>query len=79
MEETKKCPRCGRELPKSEFFGGYCKECKRAMNREYTQRKAKLRRVGNQKLAEFTPRELMEELRFRGYRGELTFEQKIKI
>nr|DAP15265.1 MAG TPA: RRN7 Zinc-finger of RNA-polymerase I-specific TFIIB, Rrn7 [Caudoviricetes sp.] len=32
MEETKKCPRCGRELPKSEFFGGYCKECKRAMN-----------------------------------------------
>lgn len=61
------------------FFGGYCKECKRAMNREYTQRKAKLRRVGNPKLAEFTPRELMEELRFRGYRGELTFEQKIKI
>jgi hypothetical protein len=49
------------------------------MNREYTQRKAKLRRVGNPKLAEFTPRELMEELRFRGYRGELTFEQKIKI
>lgn len=44
MEETKKCPRCGRELPKSEFFGGYCKECKRAMNREYTQRKAKMRR-----------------------------------
>ena len=79
MEETKKCPRYGRELPKSEFFGGYCKECKRAMNREYTQRKAKLRRVGNPKLAEFTPRELMEELRFRGYRGELTFEQKIKI
>ena len=33
MEETKKCPRCGCELPKSEFFGGYCKECKRAMNR----------------------------------------------
>lgn len=49
MEETKKCPRCGRELQKSEFFGGYCKECKRAMNREYTQRKAKLRRVGNPK------------------------------
>lgn len=44
----------------------------------YTQRKAK-RRVGNPKLAEFTPRELMEELRFGGYRGELTFEQKIKI
>lgn len=77
--ETKRCPKCGRELPKSEFAGCYCKDCKREMNREYMKRKTQLRKVGNPKLAEFTPRELIEELRFRGYRGELTFEQKIKI
>lgn len=42
--ETKKCPRCGRELPLSEFYvnkskpdghGTYCKECQKKMSAEY--------------------------------------------
>lgn len=36
-------------------------------------------RQGNPALEDFTPRELIEELRFRGYRGELVFEQRVKI
>ena len=77
--EKKVCPCCHRELPKDEFSGGYCKECKRKKQKEYNERKRMTRKVGNPKLAEFTPRELIEELRFRGYRGELTYEQKIKL
>lgn len=33
----------------------------------------------SEKLAGFTPRELIAELRARGYNGELTYVQKIKV
>lgn len=49
------------------------------MNREYNRKKLNLTNQGNPALKDFTPRELMNELRYRGYRGELIFEQKIKI
>ena len=66
----------------------YCKEC----TLEYNRQLAKLRKeaataVGgnlkriyvNPDLARFTPRQLMEELRARGYTGELKYVQTIKI
>lgn len=34
---------------------------------------------GNPKLKDFTPRQLMDELISRGYRGELIYTQKIKL
>lgn len=79
--ETKKCARCGSVLPLSEFYKGdaYCKECKKAKNKEYYKKKSSMSQQGNPALKGFTPRELIEELRFRGYRGELIFEQKVKI
>ena len=36
-------------------------------------------RGGNPDLAQFKPRELIEELRFRGYHGELKLTQTIKV
>lgn len=50
--KTKKCSRCGKVLPLSDFYtnkskpdgyGCYCKECARSIQREYeTNRKAKM-------------------------------------
>ena len=40
MEETKRCPKCGEDKVKSEFYytkgklSGYCKDCTRVYNRE---------------------------------------------
>ena len=45
-EPTKKCPKCGRELPVSEFhknkthkdgLSGYCKECQKESNKLYSE------------------------------------------
>lgn len=45
---TKVCPKCGRELPTTEFYGNRrnkdglqdkCKDCQREWNREYVRRK----------------------------------------
>lgn len=79
--ETKRCPKCGNVLPLSDFHKGtaYCKECRKKMNKEYYNKKKSMIRQGNPALEDFTPRELIEELRYRGYRGELIYEQKIKI
>jgi len=80
--ETKRCARCGNVLPLSDFYkegDAYCKECKKKINKEYNKKKSSMRQQGNPALKDFTPRELIDELRFRGYRGELIFEQKIKI
>ena len=92
---TKLCKRCGRELDESEFnkhkntkdgLQSYCRECQRELNR--MRRKPKLPQLKvpqieggkvNPKLAEFTPRQLMEELKARGYTGELKFTQVIKL
>ena len=51
---TKKCPKCGRELPTTEFYTNChnkdglqdkCKDCQREWNREYQRRKAKEKRL----------------------------------
>ena len=88
MEETKKCKCCGRELPISEFhktgFGltNTCKECVIKKQSEGRSKKKKERNfeqeIANAKkmrLADFTPRELMEELASRGIEGKMFIPQ----
>ena len=73
---TKRCKSCGQLLPIIAFKtdprskDGYCHICNAC--------KAK-GKEGNPKLAEFTPRELMEELRARGYHSTLEYIQRHKI
>ena len=84
MEQEKKCSRCGRILPLSEFYKktrakdghqAYCKKCQAEQNKQKSARK----RTSNSLLADFTPRQLIEELRARGYKGTLTYTYKIEI
>lgn len=94
--KTKRCSKCGRELPVSEFnkrarsadgLQSYCRECIQKYNNERpktwgvtSQNTNKLNKIYfSEKLAGFTPRELIAELRARGYNGELTYVQKIKV
>ena len=91
--ETKICKKCGKELPVDKFyknksqkdgFGYYCKDC---VNAYKSSKKAnakggggKLTKVfANPGLAKFKPRELIEELKARGYKGTLTYEQVITL
>lgn len=90
--QTKICPKCGRELSLEMFGKGngkdgksrYCKDCVNKSIREYRARK-KISGgdIPNPALAEFTPQELISELRARGYEGNLTFTEvkvhKIKV
>lgn len=88
-QETKVCRCCGRELPISNFkttrWGGnvsVCTECATTKLRENKQKKLEeqkqkvedMRAETRQlRLADFTPRELLEELKRRGYEGHLTY------
>ena len=88
MEEqvkVKKCTRCGKEKPLSEFYKNkamadglnyYCKEC---INEMKSDKNKAYKLYTNPKLAEFHPRELIAELKARGYTGELHFTQKIIV
>lgn len=112
---TKKCPKCGRELPITEFYTNIrnkdglqdkCKECQKALYREYWKRKKEEKRLAslnvedkveikkvivdekectmakvytNPELAKFTPREMMAELKARGFRWEYMLEPQRKV
>lgn len=74
---TKVCTSCGNELPLSAFhkhgnskdgYSSVCIACKAT--------KLANAKEGNPKLAQFTPRELIEELRARGYRGKLEYVER---
>lgn len=85
--KTKICSCCGRELPienfKNDGFGhvrSICSECMGKKIAEGHRNKKKLRdfesemqRAKNARLEDFTPRELMAELKRRGYDGKLTY------
>lgn len=79
--ETKKCSSCGNELPISQFHKNaatkdglqpYCKACIKA-------KRDKIMHGSNNALRDFSPRELIAELRARGYEGELRIVQKITV
>lgn len=101
-ELCKRCPKCGRLLPKEAFnkrtkssdgLQDKCKDCMRGYNKErYDRIKAivktkedidlpqKLHKVfSNPDLARFTPRELMSELKARGFKWEYMLEPQKKI
>lgn len=84
--ETQICKCCGRELPFEQFAKnafGYthiCKECNSKNRKEAALNRKKLKQQAidalnarNLRLSDFTPRELMEELKRRGYEGKLRF------
>ena len=75
--ETRTCKRCGQEKPIDQFrknrlgFTNVCLECARSKRQQTMANKEQEERVLT--LADFTPRELMEELNRRGFKGKLTF------
>lgn len=90
--ETQRCKCCGRELPVVNFgrtgFGimHTCRECV-GKNRKGNKKKAnelddlrrQLQEARTLRLRDFQPRELMIELRNRGYEGTLTYTEVRKI
>ena len=89
--ETKICSVCHRELSITEFYRKrstkdglqyHCKECtknydvnKRTRNKEST-----IKRVySNPELAKYTPQQLMEELKARGFKWDYMLEPQRKI
>ena len=84
--ETKQCPKCGRELPASEFnkcksnpdgLQSYCRECQHESQRKAYKKYSAVRQ--DNPLSAYTPRELMLELKKRGYKGKLHFVQEIDL
>lgn len=92
--QNQKCKVCGRELPLSSFKKnylaptGYVSTCTDCQNRK--RKNNKLHKVtintppqkvegGNPLLAQFTPRELIEELKVRGYKGKLQITRDIVL
>ena len=91
--ETRKCKCCGRELPASEFTKtnlGVLKTCKECIGRKHAaahirkkldiEQKTFVEEARKLRLEDFTPRELLAELKRRGYRWDkmkVTIEQVI--
>ncbi len=85
---TKVCKKCGKELDMSAFplnknskdgHSNLCSECLHSQKSKPWKKKVAIKVDPERPLSKFTPRQLMEELRIRGYDGELTFTQKIRL
>lgn len=81
---TKICAKCGKEKS-VEYFkrnalsaDGYCRLCNECTPPAKPKRR-KLFEGGNPALVNFKSRELLDELRARGYRGELKITQSVKL
>ena len=84
--ETKVCKVCGQELPLSEFrklpFSTNCiATCKKCVSEKIERTKLFKETTGstNTELAKFTPRELIGELKSRGYKGKLYVTRTIEL
>lgn len=80
QSSVKTCKKCGAVLPLDEFYkhkkssdghSPYCKKCHKVMCSQYQRNKIQKNR--QELLQEFTPRELILELKRRGYKGELQY------
>lgn len=76
--ETKVCATCGQAKPVSEFratrWGGYFSSCNACVNaKSRAIKSSRIEQMSKRNLADFSPRELMEELVRRGYRGKLVY------
>lgn len=84
--ETKVCKVCRQELPLSEFkkspftVNGIA-TCNKCVNDKIKKTKLlnRTRSDSNSELAKFTPRELIEELKSRGYKGKLYVTRTIEL
>lgn len=84
--ETKVCKVCGQELPLSEFrkspltTNGIA-TCNKCVSDKIKKTKLFKETIGstNSELAKFTPRELIEELKSRGYKGKLYVTRTIEL
>lgn len=73
--KTRVCSCCGRELPIEEF-----KLCVGGIRRHSKCKSCEQQSLGiSDKFKDFTARELIEELRNRGYKGELTYTRVEKV
>jgi len=92
--ETQVCKCCGRELPIENFtVGGFgrrktCRECVAKMSADSRKKKKsdelddlrrQLQEARTLRLRDFQPRELMIELKHRGYEGTLTYTEVKRI
>lgn len=84
--ETKVCKVCGQELPlsefrKSPFATNGIATCNKCMNEKIKKTKLfkKITSSTNRELSKFTPRELIEELKLRGYKGKLYVTRTIEL
>ena len=84
--ETKVCKVCGQELPlsefrKSPFTTNGIATCNKCVS-EKIERTKLFNKTGsnsNSELAKFAPRELIEELKSRGYKGKLYVTREIEL
>lgn len=90
--KTKRCIKCGRELPLDAFYqhkamkDGYqneCKECSKERFRQYRKKKKKKLKdaildANKVKLSDFSPRDMMHELAKRGYYGIVHFDTEVE-
>jgi hypothetical protein len=89
--EQKRCPKCGETKSVNEFYKhsrstdglqSYCKECQKHLWQNNYHNKARrditaTTEAGENPLARFTPRQLMLELKSRGYKGTLEHVQRV--
>lgn len=87
--QAKKCNECGKLLTLDHFrivrlaadgHANICKACAKTRRRMKRDGFSAMSSGGaNPELAKFTPRELIEELRSRGYSGKLTITREIQV